>query len=114
MGQPTPRGFAHLLLAPQTLVPVVLGLCAALAVWGFHIGGESGSRLALFLAVAGVLGGAGTLLTQAVLGARAADPAVAKKRRELLAALDALADGVQRPPAAEPDLATAPAPIERA
>ncbi len=114
MGQPAPRGFVHLLLSAQTLVPVVLGLGAALAVWGFRVGGDAGTRLAIFLAVAGALGGVGTLLTQMVLGAKTADPAVTKKRRELLACLDALADGVQRPAAAEPDFATAPAPIERA
>ena len=114
MGQPAPRGFVHLLLSAQTLVPVVLGLAAALAVWGFRLGGDAGTRLAIFLAAAGALGGMGTLLTQMVLGARASDPAVTKKRRELLAGLDALADGVQRPAAAEPDFATAPAPIERA
>jgi hypothetical protein len=113
MGRPG-RGFAHSLFSPQTLVPVVLGCGTAAAVWGFNLGGESGPRLAIFLAAAGVLGGVGTLLTQAILGARSANPAVMKKRRELLATLDALADGVQRPAAQEPDFATAPAPIERA
>ena len=62
----------------------------------------------------GSLGGVGTLLTQAVLGGKAADPATAKKRRGPLPLLDALADGAQRPPAPETDIATAPAPIERA
>ena len=43
-----------------------------------------------------------------------ATPALAKKRKELLGLLDALADGPQHGPAPEPDLATAAAPIERA
>jgi hypothetical protein len=114
MGQPTRRTFVELLLSPTAMVPVILGLCSALAVWGFGMVGPASTRVAIFLAVVGCRGGGGTVMTLLVLGGRRSDPAVEKKRRELLAALDAMADGVQHGPLPEPDLATAAAPIERA
>ena len=54
----------------------------------------------------------------AQLAARSLDHLTTRRavteERELLAVLDALADGVQHGPLPEPDLATAAAPIERA
>ena len=41
MGQPASRGFGHLLFSPQTLVPVVLGLGSAAAVWALQLVGPS-------------------------------------------------------------------------
>ncbi|HVS36086.1 MAG TPA: hypothetical protein VMS17_10940 [Gemmataceae bacterium] len=114
MGKPARRGFLHLLFSPHTLVPVLLGAGSAAAVWQLRLFGADSTRLAIFLAVAGGLGGLGTLLTLAVVGGKAVEPAVQKKRRELLAMLDALAEGVQRPPAPDKDDATPPAAVERA
>src|SRR5438132_981511 len=113
MAQSAPQGFMQLLFSPTTLAPVVLGVCGAVAVWGFNLVGAGSTRMAIFLAVVGGLGGAGTLLTMWVITGKRADPVLAKKRRELYAVLDALADGVQHGPPPEPDLATASAPIER-
>src|SRR5437588_12661243 len=118
MGQSARRSFGDHLMSPATLVPVVLGVCSAAAVWGFNglnlVPADKSTNMAIFLAVLGCLGGAGTLMTLRVLSGKSASPATAKKQRELLAVLDALADGVQHGPPPEPDLATAAAPIERA
>jgi hypothetical protein len=117
MGQSARRSFTEHLLSPATLTPVVLGICAAAVVWGFDLASKmrgGSASLAIFLAVLGCLGGAGTLMSLRILSAKDANPEVAKKQKELLAVLDALADGVQHGPAPEPDLATASAPIERA
>jgi len=109
MSGSTRSGSMGLLFSAPTLTPVVLGVGAGLLL---GLSSDRHRSLAAFVAVVGVLGGLGTWLTLLLSGKRL-DPDVARKRREMLACLDELADARQFPPSAESDRVAAPAQAER-
>jgi hypothetical protein len=102
-------GLTGRLLSAPVLTPVFLGAGAGIAL---ALGSDKHNALAAFVAVLGALGGVGTLLTLLLLGQRV-DPAVARKRRELLACLEELSDPGRFPASAESERAAAAAPAER-
>jgi hypothetical protein len=104
------KTFLDLLSSPLTLTPIVLGLGSALVLWAVS---DKHHNLAAFLAVAGSLGGVGTLLTLLIVHAQGADPVLAQRRSELLAGLGDLADGGKFKPSSEAQQAASPAPAQR-
>jgi len=105
------KTFAGLLFSTPTLVPVFLGLLGAALILIFW--DTRHQNLAEFLAIAGGLGGLGTLLTLLLLNTRRLEPALVRKRRELLACLEELADGSRFTASAEADQPAVSAQTER-
>jgi nitrate/nitrite transporter NarK len=98
-----------LFFSPATLVPIVLGVGAAVYLW---VTMEKQHNLALFIGVAGTLGGLGTFMTRVVLGGKQVNPTIAKKRQEMLTGLAELADASRFTPSAEAGQPAAAAPVE--
>ena len=98
-----------LLFSPATLVPIVLGVGAGVYLW---VTREELHSLAMFLGIAGTLGGLGTFMTRLLLNGKQLDPALARKRQEMLAGLTELADVSRFPASAEAGQPAAAAPLE--
>jgi hypothetical protein len=88
--------FLGLLLSVPVLTPIVLGVGGAVL-----LGMTANKNLAAFVAICGILGGVGTLLTLWMLNAKRLDPAIARRRQQLLAVLEELVDGRGLPVCAE-------------
>ncbi len=104
------KSFMELLSAPATLVPFVLGVGGAIVIWAV---GKRQEHIAAFLAIVGCLGAFGTFCTLMLFNAEKIDPAVARRRSDLLASLEALGASESRGVSAEAELAATAAQTER-
>lgn len=103
------QSFSDLACSAPTLVPLVLGLGAAIIIWAVR---DKEMNLAIFLAVAGALGGLGTLLTLWIAQGDSVPQVVVKGRQQLLASLDAVVEASVGA-ATEADLAPLAAQLEK-
>jgi hypothetical protein len=107
----TPRKtFRQALFAPTTMIPIVLGVVGG-AVLALMSAKQRG--LGAFVAIAGVLGGLGVLMTQLMGGGRKLNATLTRKRQELRTQLGELADDSRFTPSAEADQHATPATAER-
>jgi hypothetical protein len=110
MGQPRRKKFIDHVGSPLTLAPFVLGVGAAIILWAMS---DKRLNLAAFSAIVGTLGAVGMLLTLTIVHSRPTDPALLRRRREMLALVTALGDDV-RSASPESDRTIPPALTERA
>ncbi len=91
------KSFADQLASMPVLTPVMLGLASAIVLWAVsrEAGGQYHTRLALFVAGVGLLGGFGTLMTMLVLKV-GQDPELNRRHQELDRLLEKLASGPER------------------
>jgi len=106
----TSKGFLSLVLSPAVLAPLILGLGGALAM---RLTSDKHNHLAGFVAVVGTLGAVGTLSTLLLARGRRLDPVMARKRQEMQACLEELADGSRFAASAESDQPAVAAQVER-
>jgi hypothetical protein len=104
------KSFMELLSSPAVLVPIVLGVGGAIVVWAVR---DKEQHIAAFLAIVGCLGAFGTLMTLLLFNTEKVDPAVARRRSDLLAGLEALASSDSRGACPEAELAATAAQAER-
>jgi hypothetical protein len=98
MGRPTRQSFLAILFSAASLTPLVLGGLGALVL---SLTGEKNRPLAAFVATAGALGSVGSLLTLLLLNGPGLDPVLLRRRKDMLAGLEELADTRRLPASAE-------------
>jgi hypothetical protein len=104
------KSFIGLLGNPLSIGPIVLGLGGAMILWAAS---DRSLNLAAFIAILGTSVGLGMLATFMVLNPPRLPPALARKRHELVAGLEALADASWAVAAAESISQATAAAVER-
>jgi len=98
------------LISPFTLSPLIVGLGAAAFFWF----AKQQKPMAEFLAIAGVLGAFGSFVTMLMAGGRSLNPAMSRRRQEMLDGLADLLDTSKFAATPESDRLAAAAQPERA
>jgi hypothetical protein len=104
------RRFMALLGSPLSIGPIVLGLGGAMVLWAMS---DRSLNMAAFVAILGSSVGLGMLATLMVFNPPRIAPELARKRQELAAGLEALADTGWATAAAESGTPATPGAPER-
>jgi len=105
-----PKGLIDLALSPWALLPVVGCWSGAVLFWATQ---PKGTRMTIFLAVAGILLGVGMTATLWILGAGGVDPMLARMRQQLRDGLESARRAEPRAGSREAELSGTAAQTER-